>query len=108
MKMKILFGLYINLIVGFTFVAAFEGCTIWNSIFPKVITGEIQIVGNEPFINIALKNNNEVFILDCPEYLKDLMFQNQGKTVTVYFSNISVNSDSIKVLKVDKLEIHRK
>lgn len=105
--MKILVGLYINLIFGLTIVATFEGCTLCNNIFPKAITGEIQIVGNEPFINFALKNNKEVFILDCPNQLKDLMFKNQGKTVTVYFSRISVNSDSIKVLKVIKLEIQR-
>ncbi len=106
--MKFLVRLYINLIFGLTIVAAFEGCTLWNNTFPKAITGEIQIVGNEPFINIILKKDNKVFILDYPDSLKDLMFKNQGKLVTVYFSKISINSDSIKVLKVDKLEIQRR
>ena len=103
---KILVELYINLIFGLTIVSALEGCAAGISMSPKIITGEIQIVGNEPFINLALRNNKEIFILDCPDKLKDIMFKNQGKTVTVYFSKIFVNSDSMKVLKVDKLKIN--
>ena len=104
--MKILIGLYINLIFGLAIAASSDGCAVGNSISSKTITGEIQIVGNEPFINLALRNNKEIFILDCPDKLKDIMFKNQGKTVTVYFSKIFVNSDSMKVLKVDKLKIN--
>jgi hypothetical protein len=69
------------------------------------VTGEILMVNNEPFAKIALLNDKSLYLLDCPEDVGNILSKNQGKTAKVYYSSSSVNKESVKVLKVDKIEI---
>ena len=71
----------------------------------KFVTGEILMVNNEPFARIALLNDKSLFLLDCPEDVNNILSKNQGKTAKVYYSSSTINKESIKVLKVDKIEI---
>ncbi len=63
------------------------------------------MVNNEPFSRIALLTEKSVYLLDCPEEARKALYQNQGMTARVYYNNYSVNDESIKVLKVEKIEI---
>jgi hypothetical protein len=69
------------------------------------VTGELLMVNNEPFARIALMNDTSLFLLDCPDGIKDILYNNQGKKAKVFYSSVSTNQEKIKVLKVDKVEI---
>ncbi len=69
------------------------------------VTGEILMVNNEPFARVALMNDTSLYLLDCSGEIKDTLYNNQGKKAKVYYSSVSTNNESIKVLKVDKVEI---
>ena len=76
-----------------------------NNLSGKTVTGQIQMVNNEPFTELALRNNNELFILDCSGAAKDTIYNNQGKTAKIYFSSVATNKMNQKVLKVEKVEL---
>ncbi len=69
------------------------------------VTGQILMVNNEPFARIAVITDKSVYLLDCPEEMRDALYQNQGRKAKVYYSSYSVNDESLKVLKVEKVEI---
>ena len=71
----------------------------------KTITGQIQMVNNEPFAELALRNDDGLFILDCTGEAKETIYNNQGRTAKIYFSSVSSNNMKQKVLKVDKVEL---
>ncbi len=106
--MRKFFTFYFSFIL-FLLIAVFAaGCSAKETMDSKMITGEIQVVGNEPFTRLALRNKDGIFILDCPADLKDTALKNQGRTANVYFSGISTSEESLKVLKVEKLEVLQK
>ena len=69
------------------------------------ITGQILMVNNEPFARVAIMTDTSVYLLDCPSEIEDTLYKNQGRTAKVYYNSIAINKESIKVLKVDKVEI---
>ena len=69
------------------------------------VTGKILMAQNEPFTELALVTDNSVYLLDCPDEIKEIIYNNQGKTAKVYYSNVSKNEESVRVLQVDKVEI---
>ena len=71
----------------------------------KFVTGEIFLVNNEPFARIAVMNDKSLYLLDCSGKIKDSLSNNQGRRAKIYYSSVSVNKQSIKVLKVDKVEL---
>lgn len=72
----------------------------------KSITGEIEVVGNEPFINLALKvDSAKVYILNCSSNkLKNLLMHNQGKIAKIFYSNINSKRKPY-IMKVENVEI---
>lgn len=76
-----------------------------NNLSGNTVTGQIQMVNNEPFAELALRNNNGLFILDCSGAVKDTIYYNQGKTAKIYFSSVATNKMNQKVLKVEKVEL---
>ena len=72
------------------------------------VTGKILMVNNEPFSKVALVTDKSVYLLDCPEDMRNALYQHQGMTAKVYYTSYSVNDESIKVLKVEKVEIANK
>ena len=71
----------------------------------NTVTGQIQMVGNMPFAKLAVRNNKELYILDCSGAVKNSAYNNQGKTAKFFFSSISTNNLNEKVIKVEKIEI---
>jgi hypothetical protein len=69
------------------------------------VTGQILMVNNEPFARIALITDKSLYLLDCPEEMRDALYHNQGRTARIYYKNYTVNDESIRVLKVEKAEI---
>jgi len=96
MKKLLLFFLIAGLIAGCA-SKAIEGS--------RVITGEIQVVGNEPFAKLAVRNNDGIFFLDCSGRTKDFAYKNQGRVGRIYYSSLTTGAESVKVLKVEKIEI---
>ncbi len=76
-----------------------------NNMSEKTVTGQIQMVNNEPFAELALRNEDGLFILDCTGKAKETIYNNQGRTAKIYFSSISTNNMKQKVLKVEKVEL---
>jgi len=72
------------------------------------VTGQILMVNNEPFAKIAIVTDKSVYLLDIPEDVRKTLYQNQGRTAKVYYTGYSINDESIKVLKADKIEIMAK
>ena len=69
------------------------------------VTGQILMVNNEPFSRIAIVTEKSLYLLDIPKELRKALYQNQGRTAKVYYTGFSVNDESLKVLKVEKIEI---
>ena len=93
-------------LVYFISVIAIAGCmTVKDTLQTKFVVGEIEVVGNEPFTNLALRINREnIFILDCNKETKDLLLGNQGLKAKIFYSRIDENKLP-NVLKVYKAEI---
>ncbi len=82
-----------------------NGCSSKDSMESKSVVGEIEVVGNEPFINLAVKiNPTNTYILNCNNETKELLFKNQGKMVKIFYD--SVDNDKVpKEIDVKKAEI---
>ncbi|MGB8320594.1 MAG: hypothetical protein WCE54_20855 [Ignavibacteriaceae bacterium] len=69
------------------------------------VTGKILMVNNEPFSEVAIVTDKSVYLMDIPEDVRKTLYQNQGSTARVYYTGYSINNESVKVLKVEKVEI---
>lgn len=79
-----------------------------NNTGTDFVTGKILMVNNEPFSKVALVTDKSVYLLDCPEDMRKALYQNQGRTAKVFYSGYIINDESVKVLKVEKVEISNK
>lgn len=92
--------------LSFFIAAVVVGCSTSKKIMDEnTVTGQIQMVGNEPFARLAIINDNDFYMLDCTGAIKDTVYNNQGRMARVYFSGISTNNQQQKVLKVEKIDI---
>ena len=85
-------------------IPLFNGCSSKDSMESKFVIGEVEVVGNEPFINLAVKiNPTNAYILNCNEETKKLLFKNQGKMVKIFYDSIDNNKvpKEISVIKVE-------
>ncbi len=81
------------------------GCSTKDSINSKFVVGEVEVVGNEPFINLAVKiNPTSVYILNCDNETKTFLFKNQGKMIKIFYDSID-NDKTPKEIFVKKAEI---
>jgi uncharacterized protein YcfL len=69
------------------------------------VIGQIQMVSNEPFANLALINDASLYLLDCNEDVYKMLYNNQGKSVKIYYSSMYKNDEGLKVLKTINAEI---
>ena len=70
----------------------------------KSITGEIVVVGNEPFTNLALKTDfSKVYILKCDNKFKTILQQNQGRIAKIFYKNVD-NTKRPGVIDVENVE----
>ncbi len=72
------------------------------------VIGQILMVNNEPFSEVAIVTEKSVYLMDIPEDVRKTLYQNQGRTAKVYYTSYSINDESVKVLKADKIEIMEK
>ena len=71
----------------------------------KSLTGQIEVVGNEPFTHLAVKINNEkAYILKCDSTSKNLLEQNQGKKVKIFYKSID-ESQKPNIIVVERAEL---
>ena len=81
------------------------GCTTKDSIGSKFVIGEVEVVGNEPFINLAVKvDPTSTYILKCNSEVEKLLFKNQGKMVKIFYDTFD-NNKQPKEITVKKVEI---
>ena len=87
-------------------VLFFSGCTgAKNTVLARYIIGEVVVVGNEPFTNLALQTGpSNIIILDCDTKTKDFLLNNQGKTVKVFYEKID-DTKTPNVIYVQNTEI---
>ncbi|HVO73665.1 MAG TPA: hypothetical protein VMT35_06555 [Ignavibacteriaceae bacterium] len=69
------------------------------------VTGQIQMVSNEPFAKLGLVNDATLYLLDCSKEMDEILYNNQGKFAKIYYSSVNKNDEGIKVLKVVNAEI---
>jgi hypothetical protein len=91
------------ILIAVSFIFA---CAAGKSTFQsEFVIGEVVVIGNEPFTNLALRTYPlNTFILDCNKENRNFLLNNQGKTAKIYYENI----DSTKipnVIYVQKCEI---
>jgi hypothetical protein len=69
------------------------------------LIGEVEIVGNEPFTNLALRvDSAKIYILKCDNKTRDLLEKNQGKMAKIYYKSID-KSQRPNILIVDNAVI---
>jgi hypothetical protein len=90
-------------LIAILFIA---GCTGSSSAFrAKYIVGEVVVVGNEPFTNLALQTSpSSIIILDCDKETKDFLLKNQSKTAKIFYDKID-NTKTPNTIHVKKYEI---
>ncbi len=71
----------------------------------KELVGQVVVVGNEPFTNLALQVSPSLnYILDCRGKTLDTLLGNQGKWVKIFYNKIE-EKNNLKTIKVEKAEI---
>ena len=93
-------------IISFITVMAFISCASSKETSNmKELVGQVVVVGNEPFTNLALQINPSInYILECNGKTKDILLGNQGKWVKIFYNKID-NSNNINTIEVQKAEI---
>jgi|GEM_PF-1709772 hypothetical protein len=69
------------------------------------IFGEIQMVGNQPFTNLAIRNETSFYLLDCTGAVRDSIYHNQGQQAEIFFDSSYTNKEAVTVLKVNKVKV---
>lgn len=97
---------------GFTILCAimllfssffFSNCSSSSIKIQDPVVGIIRIVGNEPFINLAVNiDGKEVYILECSPEIRAELYKNQGKVYEIKYKDVKQSSDGI-VLIVEKV-----
>jgi uncharacterized protein YcfL len=71
----------------------------------KNLTGKIEVVGNEPFTHLAVRVGTEkTYILQCDSTSKNLLEQNQGKRVKIFYKSID-KSKKPNIIVVERAEL---
>ncbi len=83
----------------------FSGCSSSgnNDGAMKNLTGEAEIVGNEPFTHLAVRvSPDKIYILKCDSTNANLLRQNQGKRVQIFYKSID-DSRQPNVIDVERI-----
>jgi len=93
-------------IVSFLAVILFLSCAASSSTGNvKDLVGQVVVVGNEPFTNLALQVNPSLnYIMDCKGEIRETLLGNQGKWVKIFYKKIE-DKNNLKTIKVEKAEI---
>ena len=72
----------------------------------QVILGKIQIIGNEPFTQLAVEDKTEtVYILKCSKDIEKQLLKLQGQPIRLYCSEIVIREmqNTATVIKFEKI-----
>lgn len=98
-----------KLILFFLLVMVLHGgCASSKTIFdsPQMITGEIMVVGSEPFTKLVVRvEGGETYSISCSEEMRRSLLAHQGKVAEVFYDEIEKKSfgNEIRVTKVNFL-----
>jgi len=73
---------------------------------PSVLTGRIQMIGNDPFAVLAVESREgDVFVLRCEEDLARYLQENQGRTfrLTCTPGDLTPQGRSLRVIRAEAL-----
>ncbi len=71
----------------------------------KELVGQVIVVGNEPFTDLALQVNPSLnYILDCNSKTRETLLGNQGKWVKIYYNKIG-KKNNLTTIEVEKAQI---
>jgi hypothetical protein len=89
-----------------TAILIFSGCIETHHIMrAKYIIGQVVMVGNEPFTNLAIQTSpTNIIILDCDNKTRNFLLKNQGQRVKIFYEKID-KTRSPNVIYVQKSEI---
>ncbi len=85
---------------------ASDGCSSSKTTFdtPQKITGEITVIGNEPFTKLAVRvENGKTFLINGSEEIRKLLLSHQGNIAEIFYTEIE-NKDSVDEIEVTKIE----
>lgn len=55
----------------------------------KVLVGNVVVIGNEPFTKLAIRTDNDTYILVCDKATTDDLLRLQGYKITVYYTTLT-------------------
>jgi len=81
-----------------------SGCASSQSTLvpPQTLTGQILVVGNEPFTRLAVSVEHEkVYLIQCDESTRQILMSHQGKIAILTYSEIyeTKSGEEINVLR---------
>ncbi len=90
------------LVVAVAFVL---GCASSRGTFdpPRTMTGQIMVVGNEPFTRLAVQVKHEkVYLIHCNEDTRQLLLSRQGRIARLVYNEVRETSrgEELEVLSV--------
>ncbi len=75
-----------------------------DSLKAKFVVGQVVVVGNEPFTNLAVKiNSTSTYVLKCDKETKELLWKNQGRIIKIFYDSVD-NEKVPKEIDVRKVE----
>ncbi len=86
------------------------GCSSSGTVLdpPQKITGEIMVVGNEPFTRLALRTaDGEVYLIRCDNKLEQTLLSHQGKIAELTYNEID-EKGSGKEIKIITVKFYSK
>lgn len=98
MKKKIL----LSLITLTLFSIGLSACCNCGENDKITLKGEIVIVGNEPFTQLALKlDNSKIYLLECDDILRKELWNKQGSRYAIEYTESRVDQLGMPVLMVE-------
>ena len=84
------------------------GCSSSKTVFdvPQELTGEIMVVGNEPFTRLAVRvEGGEIYLIKSDDEIRQSLLSHQGKIAELFYDEIQKNNSGreIKVVKLNYL-----
>jgi hypothetical protein len=95
----------LNLIFAALFIFASCSSSDFTENSSGVLTGQIYVVGNDPFTKLGLQTSNtKMLILKCDKETEALLWKHQGEDAKITFKGTEQSPDGIS-LKVTKAEL---
>ena len=81
--------LFLSLLTIFILILILSGCRDRPDEVQKVLVGNVAVIGNVPFTQLALRVDDETYILKCSKEIEDELWRMQGAKIIVYYTTIT-------------------